>query len=98
MLVEAVELVLLVLGLIGEPGDLTLPYKNVALITIEAPAINCIDGALSPNTHQETIVDITIDKDVAKPLRILSAYFTVTATTKPPTACQKQYIILNACC
>ena len=33
------------------------------------------------------IDDRTMETDVAKPLRMLSAYFITAATTRPPAAC-----------
>lgn len=55
-------------------------------MTIEAPKTNCVEGAASPRTSHDTNVDMTIDSDVAKPFKILSAYFMVTDTIKPPNA------------
>jgi hypothetical protein len=34
--------------------------------------------------------EVTREKEAANPLRILSAYFTTTATTSPPTALEEK--------
>ncbi|OTF74619.1 hypothetical protein BLA29_006019, partial [Euroglyphus maynei] len=54
-----------------------LLYKNTELITNVAPIKNCMI---------DTIHEMMIEMDVAKPLRILSAYLTTTATNRPPCA------------
>ena len=62
------------------------PYRNVEDITIEAPMTNCIVGAASPSASHDTRLDIKMDKEVAKPFKMLSAYFIVTDTISPPKA------------
>ena len=47
---------------------------------------NCMVGAASPSASQDTKLDITMDREVAKPFRMLSAYFIVTDTINPPKA------------
>ena len=46
-------------------------------------------GDKSFKTKQENTEDTIIEIEVAKPLRMLSAYLTVIATTSPPKACNE---------
>ena len=64
-----------------------LPYKYVANITKEAPTLNCRDNTKF-NQIMDTTQEIIIDADVANPFKILSAYFTTSATISPPHDCK----------
>jgi len=41
----------------------------------------------------DTSEERTIEREVAKPFRILSAYFITAATIRPPAACEGQHIM-----
>lgn len=45
-------------------------------------------GLKSSNTKYEMRAEMMMDREVAKPLRMLSAYLMTMATTKPPRACR----------
>ena len=62
------------------------PYITVAIMTRKAPTQNRNVGRKS-NKTAEIIHDTMILIDVAKTFMTLSAYFTTTATIKPPMAC-----------
>jgi len=57
----------------------------VAAITRVEPTTNCTDSWKSKR-YIDTTHDMTIAADVANPLRMLSAYFTTTATMRPLNA------------
>ena len=58
-------------------------YIQVAVNTVEAPIIN--DGVmLKSNRATEAKKDRTIDREVAKPFRMLSEYLMTIAVTRPP--------------
>ena len=65
-----------------------LPYNSTADITSAAPNKNC-PLTWKSNRYTDTTQETIIANDVAKPLRMLSAYFTTTATRSPPNACIK---------
>lgn len=46
-------------------------------------------GLKSSNTKYEMRAEMMMDREVAKPLRMLSAYLMTMATTKPPRACRQ---------
>ena len=46
-------------------------------------------GERSSKRSQDTRPDMMMDTEVAKPLRMLSAYLMVAATTNPPKACRQ---------
>lgn len=45
------------------------------------------EGSKSFRTKKDTIEDSTIEREVAKPFRMLSAYFITKETIIPPSAC-----------
>ena len=49
-------------------------------------------GLRSLRMRYERAEDKMIEIDVAKPFKMLSAYLTVGATTRPPKACKKMMI------
>ena len=60
-------------------------YIKPALRTSAAPTQNCgVMGA--PNHAHETTAQMRMERELAKPLIRLSAYFTTMATTRPPSA------------
>ena len=61
------------------------PYMKIDPITRAAPTENCRD-MLNPNRNTDTMHVIMIARDVANPFKMLSAYFTTTATRSPPIA------------
>ena len=61
------------------------PYIKIDAIIRAAPTENCRD-MLNPNRNTDTIHVIMIARDDAKPFKMLSAYFTTTATRSPPIA------------
>ena len=62
------------------------PYNIEAAMTKVVPMRKEGPGERSSNVHHDTTEDTMIEKVVAKPLRILSAYLMVAATTIPPNA------------
>ena len=62
---------------------------NVAMMTKPVPMTKYPPGTKSFMTRYENTEDTIIEIEVAKPLRILSAYLTVMATTNPPKAWKK---------
>merc|ERR1719150_1831076 len=61
------------------------PYKKMDPITNNAPTENCKD-MLNPKSNTDTMHVMIIAREVANPFRMLSAYFTTTATRSPPMA------------
>ena len=55
-------------------------------MTRHVPIMKYPPGDKSFKTKYEKTEDTIIEIEVAKPLRMLSAYFTVMATTSPPKA------------
>ena len=55
-------------------------------MTRQVPMTKYPPGDRSFNTKQEKTDETMMEIEVAKPLRMLSAYFTVIATTSPPKA------------
>lgn len=55
-------------------------------------------GLKSSNRKYEMSVDTMMDREVANPLRMLSAYLMTTAMTNPPTACRQRTLCLKARC
>jgi hypothetical protein len=65
-----------------------LEYNTVLNIIKVAPVINEKFGRKSKNMAA-TMHNKTISNDAVKVINMLSAYFTTTPTTNPPTACMK---------
>jgi len=63
-----------------------LPYMKEAKITSIVPKMKSPPGWRSFSKRYERKDDNMMDIEVANPFKILSAYFTVRATTSPPTA------------
>ena len=59
---------------------------KVAKMTRQVPMTKYPPGDRSFKTKQEKTDETMMEIEVAKPLRMLSAYFTVIATTSPPKA------------
>lgn len=55
-------------------------------------------GLKSSNRKYEMSVDKMMDREVANPLRMLSAYLMTTAMTKPPKACRQRKQCLKPPC
>lgn len=55
-------------------------------------------GLKSCSRKYEMSVDTMMDRDVANPLRMLSAYLITTAITSPPKACRQRKQYLKAPC
>jgi len=62
-----------------------LAYMYVATMTRDEPITNCSDSSKSKK-YIDAMHEMTIAADVAKPLRMLSAYLTTTATSSPLNA------------
>lgn len=52
-------------------------------------------GLKSFNRKYEMTADMMMDREVANPLRMLSAYLMTTATTNPPRACKQITLFKN---
>ena len=72
-----------------------LPYRRTADITNTAPNRNC-PLIWKSNRYTDTTHEMIIEHDVAKPFSMLSAYFTTTATSRPPNACMEMTIHTKA--
>ena len=60
----------------------------VATMTRVEPMTNCAESWKSKK-YMDTMQEMMIAADVAKPLMMLSAYFTTTATRRPLNACSE---------
>ena len=72
-----------VVGRAGGLAGTNLLYKNVDIITNDAPTRNSKEIE-NWNINTDPTHEMMIAEDVAKPFNILSAYFTTTATMRPP--------------
>ena len=65
------------------------PYMKVAATTMVTPTkkVHPATGGESWSRSGEAAEHTTMDTEVAKPFRMLSAYFTTTATKRPPRDC-----------
>lgn len=62
--------------------------KYLILCAMKVRYYSYLVGLKSSNTKYEMRAEMMMDREVAKPLRMLSAYLMTMATTKPPTACR----------
>lgn len=68
-----------------------LLYMYTEEQTSEAPITNC-SVRWKSNKYIDATHEIIMAADVANPFRILSAYFTTTATKRPPNDCNEMAI------
>lgn len=54
-------------------------------------------GLKSSNTKYEMRAEMMMDREVANPLRMLSAYLITMATINPPRACTQTTVSFTAC-
>ena len=67
-------------------GACGFPYRYIAAITRAAPRVK-MTVMVNWNKNTAAIQEMMMEREVANPFRMLSAYFTTTATMSPPTAC-----------
>ena len=70
-----------------------LPYIKVAKMTRKVPMTKYPPGIRSFKTKYEKTDETIMEIEVANPFRMLSAYFTVIATTRPPKAWKKRKML-----